>query len=212
MRIIRSTVTAGFRVLVHATAMIAALVGAPALAAAVTIGFDGFADFDNIHGVNLGGVTLFATDGNVEVFANGRIGIGGHSPPNVVASLTGTFQSNNPLSAVFDAPVTFVSFYAGDGGGDDDEWELLAFDAQVGGNLVASATSVVWSGVPYMELTVAGPSILRVEANWLDPTAGFGGGLGYDTLTFIPVPEPSTAFLLATGLVAMAVGRRMLVR
>ena len=68
-----------------------------------------------------------------------------------------------------------------------DSWDLLAFDAPAGGNLVGRASSGSWRGSPYRQLSVAAAKILRFEANWTGPQFG----IGYDDLRFVTIPPPS---------------------
>ncbi|MHC4179495.1 MAG: PEP-CTERM sorting domain-containing protein [Planctomycetota bacterium] len=176
-------------------------------AGTVSIDFEAFNDKDNLHGVNLGGVTLTNPSGKVEIYDN-RFGVGSHSGTKAVASTTGSGPVN-PLVGVFDIPVRFVSLCGGDAGTwgyfqDTDSWELLAFDAQFGGNLVGRVGSGTWIGSPYRQLEISAPSISRLEAYWTGET-----GIGYDDLQFEIVPEPSTLVLLGAAVVGLFVfGRR----
>jgi hypothetical protein len=175
-------------------------------AGTIYIGFEAFSDGENLHGVDLGGVTLTSRSGKVEVFDN-RFGVSSHSPSKAIASLDG-IVSVNPLVGVFDGPVRFVSLWAGDAGThpEADSWELLAFDAPTGGNLLGQASSGAWNGSPYRQLTVTANDIWRFEANWTGPEFG----IGYDDLEFEPgssviIPEPSTTMLLVMAVVGLLV-------
>lgn len=159
-------------------------------AATIRVDFEGYLDGQNLHGINLGGVTLVSPSGRVEVYDN-RFGVSYHSATKAVASLSG-LASVNPLVGIFDRPVSSVSLWGGDFGTSGgplpemDSWRLLAYDAPVGGNLVGSADSGLWTGSPYLQLGASGPSIWRFEAHWTGPQFG----MGYDDLVFETISEP----------------------
>ena len=165
------------------------------------IDFEVYSDGQNINGLNLGGVTLYSPKGSVEVYANNRLSTWYHSPVNSIANFKDlvNFNNDNPLRGVFDAPVTYVSLWAGDDGGHVEQWRLDAYDAVVGGNLVDSATSSVWSGMPYEQLSVSGAQIWRIEALSLEPP---GIGIAFDDLEYmIPVPSGIVLTVIGAGIV-----------
>ena len=177
------------------------------LHAAVTIDFEAYTDGQNLHGVNLGGVTLtHPVNGNVEVYDD-RFGVSYHSSTKAVGSFDGC-NSVNPIVGVFDVPTTYVSLWAGDGGGDYDQWRLVAYDAAVGGNMVGSVTSPSWTGSPYTQLSITGPNIMRFEAY----SIGQACGIGFDDLEFQPIPTPGAVLLgsIGVGLVGWLKRRRSL--
>ena len=156
-------------------------------AGAVLIDFEQYADGRNLHGVNLGGVTLTNPSGKVEIYDD-RFGVGYHSGTKSIASSSG-LVSVNPLVGVFDDPVTSVSLWGGDEGWSPteiDSWRLVAYDAKVGGNRVRRVNSGSWDGGPYRQLSISAPSILRFEAYW----TGSQFGIGYDDLEFVTAPPP----------------------
>jgi hypothetical protein len=155
-------------------------------AATILINFEQFSDGTNLQGINLGGVTLTNPSGNVEIHDN-RFGVGYHSGTKAIASPAG-LVAVNPLIGVFDEPVSYVSLWGGDAGTylEPDSWQLLAYDARVGGNLVGQVSSGTWNGSPYRQLSISAASILRFEAVWTGPQFG----IGYDDLAFVPVPPP----------------------
>lgn len=164
--------------------------------AGTLIDFEAFNDMDNLHGINLGGVTLLSPIGVVEVFDD-RYGVSFHSATKAIACPDGC-ASANPLTGVFDDPMALVSLRAGDAGtySEYDSWKLLAFDAPIGGNLLGQVSSGSWDGSPYRQLKIVADSIWRFEANWTGTT---GCGIGYDDLEFEIIPEPSTIVLAAIG-------------
>jgi parallel beta-helix repeat protein len=150
------------------------------------IDFESFADYQNINGFNLGGVTLTCpASGIVQIFDN-RCGTAYQSPTKVI----GTNECScmdinvNPLVGAFDYPATYIALWAGDGGVDTDSWELEAFDAPVEGNSLGIVSSGDWNGYPYSKLEISAPNIWRFEARW----TGANCGIAYDDLEFfIPV-------------------------
>ena len=180
-------------------------------AQATLIDFETLVDYQNIHGVNLGGVTLYEPQLQiVRVFANNRFLVFYHSRVNAVSSDESVFGTY-PLIGVFDAPQSSISLWAGDFGVDNDQWELEAFDAVAGGNSLGLVQSAVWNGNPYTQLSISAPGIWRFEARHLGPT---GAGIGYDDLEFsdgaIPAPAAILLGTLGTGLVGWLRRRRTL--
>jgi len=193
--------------MVLAAVLLAVLGGA---AQATVIDFEAFANLQNIHGLNVGGVTLSDPyAGSVQVFAN-RSDALYHSPVSViVVGGTGTY----PLIGVFDAPQSHVALWAGDGGtpGTDlDQWELEAFDAMAGGNSLGLVQSPLWIGYPYEQLSISAAGIWRFEARFIGPAAG----IAYDDLEFsgaaIPAPGAIVLGMMGTGLVGWLRRRRAL--
>ena len=173
------------------------LIMAAATADATLIDFEAYANFQNLHGINLGGVTLTNPTNNiVEIFDN-RSDAGYHSPTKVIGSFSSTSKSVNPIVGVFDSPQTYIALWAGDKGTDDDSWELEAFDSIFGGNSLGLVQSGTWSGDPYRKLEINAANIWRFEVQW----TGFHYGIAYDDLEFIP--EPTTICLLMLGGLAL---------
>jgi hypothetical protein len=176
-------------------------------AAAVIIDFEAYADGQNLNGVNLGGVTFTAPAGVVEVYDN-RFGVSFNSPTKAIANLNPSPAQDNPLVGVFDLPTNFVSLWGGDVGGDTESWELSAYDAAVGGNLLGTVNSGAWIGSPYRQLSITAPGILRIEARHF----GSPFGMGFDDLEFRPIPEPATwavCGLALAGLCGWQVRRKL---
>ncbi|MCU0915044.1 MAG: hypothetical protein MUC88_10840 [Planctomycetes bacterium] len=179
-------------------------------AQATSIEFEAFVDGQNLHGVNLGGVTLYEPQlGVVRVYANGRLGSFYQSPVNSVSSDESTLATY-PIVGVFGASQNSVSLWAGDAGGDVDQWELEVFDAATGGNSLGLVQSVPWSGNPYTQLSVTTPGIWRFEAR----NIGSPAGITYDDLSFsgtvVPVPGAVILGGIGMGLVSCLRRRRTL--
>ena len=66
-----------------------ALAAAPSMVSATVVDFEGFADFADIEGVNLGGVTITNPGGNVEIYASNRFGVAFHSATKAIGSFDG---------------------------------------------------------------------------------------------------------------------------
>jgi hypothetical protein len=197
-----------------AAATLALLMGGIGQAEAVTI---------NFNDAPVGNLTSFyasqgVTFSNAQVFdATGLCGIsvcGAWTPPQALAApgpIAGGSPTFNPfplspIVATFSSAVDFVSIFAADVALDGAS--LVAYDAGVGGNVGGSQTIV--SPVEIAQtLAVAGSSIFRIEMFQPNENSQlpFGDGMDWDNLTFNvqdtnpnPVPEPSTMFLLRSGL------------
>ncbi len=163
------------------------VIGAASVARADVIDFEQFSHLDNIAGLDLGGVVLTNANGG-SVLVEDNTPFGYHSAtksihPSPVSTLIGTFTE----------PVEFVRLWAGDTGGDEDLWELEAFDA--GHQSLGLVQSGGWDGTPYSELSIAVPGIKSFEARW----TGIIQPIGYDDLEFyIPAPGAASLLLLAS--------------
>ena len=160
--------------------------------------FEGLVARLNIHGLDLGGITLYEPQLEiVRVYANNAFGAFYHSPVNSVGS-DESVAATYAIIGVFDAPQRFISLWAGDDGGDTDQWELEAFDAPVGGTSLGLVQSDPWSGNPSTQLSISAEGIRRFEARSLGPD----NGIAYDDLDFYDarIPAPGAVLLGAIGL------------
>ena len=179
--------------------LLAGLVAAGGVAAhATTIDFEAYADGANINGVNLGGVTLTAPGGLVEIYDN-RFGIFFHSATKAVANLDPSPAQDNPLLGVFDFPVSYVSLWGGDGGGDTEDWTLEAYN---GALLVRSVNSGPFTGNPYRQLRIDFNGITSFKA--YHNSSNFG--IGFDDLSFERSVPDSGSTLSLLGLAAAGLG------
>ncbi len=184
-------------------------VGTTGMAHAALVNFDSFSDGQNIDGINLGGVTITASDGIVNVHANGSGGVGQVSNPNSIAA--SSWSGGMKLTLTFDSLVNFVSIVGGDSGGDQDRFTMEAFD--ISGTSIGFADTGVFSGADpvtpltttygdyrTLSLNVSGAkSVVLEQTNW---------GVSWDNLQYNPVPVPGALWLLGSGLAGLVAMRR----
>lgn len=145
------------------------------------IDFEQFADDQNIHGVHVGGVTLTAKGGTkIIVYADNRIGNWYRSALNSVIPYNA--RGWVPLIGEFDEPQSFIRLWGGDDAGDDDQWEIEAFDAQ--GVSLGIARSPVWNGRPYTSLDIRADGIARFEARYVGQSQS---KIAFDDLECVPM-------------------------
>lgn len=187
----------------------------PVLARAATIDFEGFAlggatfldvgpslSFSNVEGSGVDVTINEGADNRIyDLFLFGS---------NPLATGQALIDWNWPSGSntvgteiLFSTSVLSFSLEAGDFGGDDDSpLTITAYD--IGGNLVASDSASWSSNPPFSLLSVSAPGIRRVV---FQSGGTFANSIFIDNLTFA-IPEPSTALLLMTGLLGLAVRQR----
>jgi hypothetical protein len=151
-----------------------------ALGQAQSIDFEAFSDGQDLHGIDLGGVTLTARGGTkVLVYADNQIGNSYRSPVNSVIAYNA--RGWVPLVGEFDGPQSFVRLWGGDDAGDEDQWELEAFDGA--GESLGVVRSPVWNGAPYASLEVRADGIVRFEARFVGQSQF---KIAFDDIEFVP--------------------------
>ncbi len=147
--------------------------------------------------------------GDISSAPSGVNGIGGSTDTGILTyndAFPITISFWDPSNPLRPATTDFVSI-RGDLIGSSFTVDFDAFDTD--GNLIATDSGRDIGGRTY---SVSADAIHTVRFSGVPtPTIGGSGGVGLDDLTFnpvTPIPEPSTALLLATGLAALAVGRR----
>ena len=189
--------------------LFALCVGTAGMSNAALISFDSFNDYDNINGINLGGVTITALDGIVEVHANSRDHLGYVSPYNCITP--SSLDAGKQLLLTFDIPIDYVSIVGGDACADTDRFSMKAYDSSW--NCLGMADTGVFRGLDssnplnttfrdYRTLTldVSGVKYVVLEqVTW---------GVGWDNLEFNPVPIPGAIWLLGSGLIGLIGLRR----
>ncbi|NOZ41462.1 MAG: hypothetical protein GXP24_14735 [Planctomycetes bacterium] len=119
------------------------------------------------------------------------------------------FPQPNPLVGIFDAPVSTITLWSGDDPtlfSDIDIWTLRIFSDAAGTTEIGSGVTATdaTTGLGYSSITRLFPAgILRFEAS-------SSTGVGFDTLSFTPVPEPGAigfGIIASIGLVVGGVFR-----
>ncbi|MBI5764222.1 MAG: hypothetical protein HZA51_11920 [Planctomycetes bacterium] len=170
------------------------------------VDFEGYAGFGNIHGQDLGGVTLFNNNTGYVIVYDDAFGLGSHSGTKCMTDPS--FGRFNKIVGVFDNPQSHVSLWGGLGVdyGQILGWSLEVFDASVGGNSLAISMQGTWVGTPYTYLEVNAPGIKRFEAVLAYESYS---GICFDDLVF--TPEPSSMLLVVCGSLGF-LGRKARVR
>ena len=155
-------------------------------------------NFDSLaHGTSVTNQFSGVAFSNAEIYDEVSNPSGGatHTPPNVLLNSV-TFS---PISFVFDVPVDGVGFY---NTSLQDTEQVTFFDG--GANILFQGV-LPQSPVNFLGF-VSDTPIASGEVVGIAPQTQ--GTIFIDTFSFGTIPEPSTALLLASGLVALAAGRR----
>ena len=183
---------------------LAALLAAAAPAAATVIAFDDGAQDASIGGFYSGlGVTFAGASWQPNFGLVGFTGALGMASDNLADPFR--YDTDAPILASFATAMDVMSVGVLDLG--ENGFTLRAYDAAVGGNLIASATlyGIGLGNNNYQVMSLAAPGMLRVEMSQvLDFSAD---GVILESFSFSTVPEPGTLGLLALGLAGIA-GRR----
>jgi hypothetical protein len=129
----------------------------------------------------------------------------GVSPPIAISDTAGTFMPlpTSPVVATFSLPVTGVSLTGIDVGANG--FLFRAYDAEVGGNLLASTqvfgVTEIGTGEFFTLLLNVG-GVRRVEFSMVGLFSNIDG-LAFDNLSFTATPVPAALPLFATGLGAL---------
>jgi hypothetical protein len=133
------------------------------------------------------------------------VALTGMSAPNGINRLGSyTFDQNNPITAIFSTLISSVSLTGYDIG--SAGFIMKAYDMQVGGNLLQTASFVgpdIGVGTNHtLSLNIEG--IRRIEFSQI--LVGGGDGVVFDNFSFntAEVPEPSTFAIFALGMIGLA--------
>ncbi|MEN6375144.1 MAG: VPLPA-CTERM sorting domain-containing protein [Smithella sp.] len=164
--------------------------------------FNSLAGGTNINGVNLGGVTITASDNYVGVINDYQTF---SATPSICAS---SWSAGKTLTLTFDSLVKFVSIYGGDYGYDPDRFSMTAYNTL--GNQIAFADTGSFNGSDplhpvsgwrgdYRYLSVSADDIKSVVLTQVD------WGCMWDNLSTdtSAVPVPAAFWLLGSGLLGL---------
>ncbi len=209
-----------------------AILGLLLAPAAASAGLQNFDDLPvgSIEGTHLGiapdGVTITSQFGGSQVATtqNGDpTRVGWTSPFHAVTNLSqqGNYLVGNPMTFTFDIGRGFISFVAGDEGGDLDQFTYSVYNSSH--VLVFQATTDPFGGNPlindpsnplfgymqdqfHVELSSDnGPQFADMRYLVVEAISVNGGaGIGIDDLVFCrPVPVPPSMLLLGSGLLGL---------
>jgi hypothetical protein len=177
-------------------------------ASAITIDFSSFSPGPTGEPLVIGDATFTSEGGALEITTTSAL-VTGLTDGGIGTGATGD------ITVDFAVPIVSISVTMGDGGADEDAFRVSLFDFTTNA-LISVTDSPVFDGGDgsLFTLTVGGLNIGRAV---IDPgnsgvlpgvRGGPAGGVLLTTLDFSPIPEPTTALLVAFGLVGMGMRRR----
>ena len=164
----------------------------------------GFTNGQQLEGVTLEDATFTSEQGSL-VFSEG-------ATPGLLAR-----PDTGDIFIDFSLPAESLAITMADAGGDIDAFRVSVFDFDTDSQISTTDTPHFGGNSGFnrdvFTLTIVEPNIGRVivdpgNSGVLPGQIGVLGGLFLTVVEYVPIPEPSTALLLASGLAVLAVRRR----